>query len=171
VLVENGEYERAIAVDEELVRLRTAARSSPAELAGSITQLASVQFYAANLGTSDSLNERALELYRGLHGDRHPQVAELLINHRGAEPLFRDAVRSFTATQGATHLNTGIARIKLGRALLRQGRFAEAERETRAGYEIVKAQAEPAVSFLVAARTDLALALDSLGRKAAASAQ
>jgi len=62
------------------------------------------------------------------------------------------------------HLNVGIGRIKLGRALLRQGRFAEAAVETRAGYDILIKHANPAVSFLRAARTDLIAAYDSLGR-------
>lgn len=43
---------------------------------------------------------------------------------------------SFYRLQSANHIDTGVARIKLGRALRRQNRYAEAEAETRAGYEI-----------------------------------
>ena len=44
-----------------------------------------------------------------------------------AEQIYREVIGRFTQTQGAGHLNTGIAHHKLGRALVRQERFAEAE--------------------------------------------
>ena len=44
------------------------------------------------------------------------------------------------------------------------GRFAEADRESRAGYEILAPQLNPTVSWLVSARADLAAANDSLRR-------
>jgi serine/threonine-protein kinase len=62
------------------------------------------------------------------------------------------------------HLYTGIARIKLGRSLLRQRRLEDAARETRAGYDIVSAQSSPSVSWLTSARTDLVAAYEGLGR-------
>jgi len=55
----------------------------------------------------------------------------------------------------ATDINTGIARIKLGRVILRQYRYAEAETETRAGYDILVKQMDPKVTWLVSARKDL----------------
>lgn len=81
-----------------------------------------------------------------------------------AEPLYRQAVAIFTSTQGPDHMNTGIARIKLGRSLLRQRRFAEAASESFAGYEIVSKQSDPAIGFLKNARKDLVAAYDSLGQ-------
>jgi serine/threonine-protein kinase len=77
---------------------------------------------------------------------------------------FEEAITIFAATQGPNHTNTGIARIKLGRALLRQRRWAEAAAESLAGYEILKPQMDPGVSWLVAARKDLVAAYDSLGQ-------
>jgi len=59
-------------------------------------------------------------------------------------------------------LNTGIARIKLGRTLLRQHRYAEAVAETLPGYEILTKQTDPGVSWLVDARKDLVAAYDAL---------
>jgi serine/threonine-protein kinase len=112
-------------------------------------------------------------IYRAAYDDRHYLIGTALSNlatvhnerkdYRRAEALYREAVRRFADTQGPTHLNTGIAHIKLGRSLLRQGRFAEASRETLAGYDIVAPQAEPGISFLRAARRDLIIAYDSLG--------
>lgn len=80
-----------------------------------------------------------------------------------AERLFREAVDVFETVLPAGHSSTGIARIKLGRVLLRQGRYREAIEESAEGYDIVAQESEPGVSFLVAARSDLAAAWDSLG--------
>jgi eukaryotic-like serine/threonine-protein kinase len=55
-----------------------------------------------------------------------------------------------------------VARIKLGRALLNQGRFAEAARESLAGYGIIAKQASPSISWLDNARNDLVIEYDSL---------
>ena len=76
----------------------------------------------------------------------------------------REAVAIFTRGQSAEHLNTAIARIKLGRTLLRQRRFHEAEAETSAGYGILRGQVNPSVSWLNSARTDLAEIYERLGR-------
>ena len=81
-----------------------------------------------------------------------------------AERRVREALAIFRRTLPADHLNVGIARIKLGRALLRQGRFAEAVEESLAGHDIIARQADAGVSFLTAARADLATAYDSLGQ-------
>jgi serine/threonine-protein kinase len=65
-------------------------------------------------------------------------------------------------SQSPTHINTGIARIKLGRTLLRQQRYADAEVETRAGYDILSPQMDPKVSWLTNARKDLAEEYDGM---------
>src|SRR5205807_5065287 len=110
---------------------------------------------------------------RTVYGSKHQFVATGVSNlasvymaqrrYARAEPLFREAIDIYSETQGAEHLNTGIARIKLGRTVLRQGRYAEAARETLTGYQILTKQTDPAASWLVAARKDLGAAFDSLG--------
>ena len=87
-----------------------------------------------------------------------------------AEGLFREALAMFLATLGPRHANTAIARIKLGRSLLRQQRFSEAEKETLAGFEILSPQADPSISFLRAAREDLVAIYDALGQPDRAAA-
>jgi len=83
--------------------------------------------------------------------------------YRDAEGLFREAVEIFGEALSPEDTNTAIARIKLGRALLRQERWAEAEEESRAGYETLVTRTEPSVSWLQAARQDLAEAYGALG--------
>lgn len=62
----------------------------------------------------------------------------------------------YAKTLPPDHLNVAITQIKLGRALLRQNRFKEAEGETLAGYRILSKQAKPSVTWLQQARKDLA---------------
>ena len=83
-----------------------------------------------------------------------------------AERLYRQAIAIYERAQSPTHLNAGIGRIKLGRVLLRQERFAAAEAESLAGYRILAGQATPAVSWLQAARTDLAAIYGAIGKRA-----
>ena len=86
-----------------------------------------------------------------------------------AERHLRAAVAMFTETLGPDHSNVGIARTKLGRALLRQGRHREAIAECTAGYELLMKQASPAMSFVTNARADLVAAYTALGQPEAAA--
>ena len=61
----------------------------------------------------------------------------------------------YAETLSADHELVGIARVRLGGALLPQGRYAEAEAESRAGYEILIKQKDPKVAWLVKARQNL----------------
>jgi eukaryotic-like serine/threonine-protein kinase len=117
---------------------------------------------------------RAADIYRSAYGDDHQNVAIALANlsgaledagdDAGAERVLRDVVDRFTRALGADHRETGIARMKLGRSLLRQGRAAEAEAHTLAGYEIVGRESAPSARFLQDARRDLVEIYDALGR-------
>lgn len=129
--------------------------------------------------SADAYFTRMAAVYRAANGDAHFTVAVALSNRatvftaRGqlarAEAIYRDVVQRFTRAQGAEHVNTGIARIKLGRSLIRQGRWREGIAESEAGYEVVSRQSEPGVSFLQAARKDLAEAYTALAQPAAAA--
>jgi serine/threonine-protein kinase len=83
-------------------------------------------------------------------------------DYRHAEELFRDVVRRFTETLGADNVNTGIARLKLGRTLLHQNRYEDAEVETLASYGILTKQTSPSTSFVRAARKDLVAEYEGL---------
>jgi serine/threonine-protein kinase len=79
VLVERGAYDRAIGVLGDLVRLRSAGGET-AELATAINELADAQFYAGHYEIADSLNRDLLGRYGRLYGERHPKVADVIIN-------------------------------------------------------------------------------------------
>jgi eukaryotic-like serine/threonine-protein kinase len=298
VLDNRGAYDQAIAILDQTVQLYSAPGSEPVDLADSLYELANAHFYAGHYEKSEEINERALAMYKQIYGERHPRVAEILINlgaiqldtghyaaaeqydrqaldivqawygkdnpetatdltilarslvyqqrfaeasdllqqslaikertfgkvhpsvastlnelgsvalQQGkydaaeqyfermadiyrteygeqhylyatalsnlasvytaqqqwprAEKLYRQAIPIYIQSQSPTHINTGIARIKLGRTLLRQHRYADAEAETHAGYDILSAQMNPKVSWLMNARKDLAEEYEAL---------
>jgi serine/threonine-protein kinase len=108
---------------------------------------------------------RLVNIYQTLYHDRHYLIGIAVSNlasvyvakkqYSKAEQLYREAIRRFTDTLSADHLNTGVARIKLGGTLLRERRYAEAEAESLAGYRIVSKQASPSIGWLENAREDL----------------
>jgi len=143
-------------------------------VASALNDLGNVAMGQSRFDDAERRFRRIGEIYRSVYGDNHYLVGIAASNLAGvymarrdfttAEQMYRTAVATFSATQSPEHLNTGIARIKLGRALLRQGRTAEAEVESKAGYDIVSRQTAPTVSWLTSAREDLAAAYDLLHR-------
>ena len=302
VLQERGSYDEAVVLLDSVARLQGLGTAATPELSNTLTELANTHFYAGNMETSDSLNRMLLTMDSLLYGDRHPHVAEALINlgaiqvqlgeyaeaeryyrqaltiktdfygpehfqtganltmlgrslvyqgetrldeaeatlqralvinervygpvhprvastlndignvamarddydaaeaafsrmadtyvhiyagrhyligialsnlanvymERGdlvrADSLFRDVIWRFTDTLSPEHLNTGVARIKLGHALVLLDRHSDAEPELLAGYQIVSAQSNPGVSWLQSARRDLVRVYEALGR-------
>jgi serine/threonine-protein kinase len=79
-----------------------------------------------------------------------------------AEQLYREALQAYAKTLPAEHINVGITNIKLGRALLRQQKYVEAELHSLQGYTILSKQANPSVGWLKNARTDLGEIYDAL---------
>jgi eukaryotic-like serine/threonine-protein kinase len=126
------------------------------------------------LDEAESRFRRMEEIYKSIYNDHHYLIGIAISNlasvemerkqYARAEQLYRDAARRFTETLSPHHLNTGIARVKLGRSLLRQGRSREAEVESTAGYQILIAQTSPSVSWVRAARKDLADIYMSMGQ-------
>lgn len=306
ILEEKGDYDRAIPLLEQAVRLRSAPDGSPADLASSLYELANVYFYAGRYKDSQALNNRVLIMCRKIYGDRHPRVADALVNlgaieqdrgnyqeaekfHRQAlqitrsfygenhyrtaanftmvaralvyqkrfdeavlllrqalaiqertfgsihprvasalnelgnvavmrnqfaeakvdfgrmvviyrrvyggrhyligtalsnlgsvymadkdnaraERLFREALAMYQQTLQPDHLNTAIVRIKLGRTLLRQARYSDAESETVRGYQILRKQVNPSASWLNSAQRDLVQIYDALNQRQKAAA-
>jgi len=115
---------------------------------------------------------RTGEIYTSVYGDKHYLVALARANRASvylarkqfteAEAQFRDVIARFNVALSPTHMNTGIAHIKLGRALLGEKRYREAVEEILAGYRTLSAQTDPSVTWLKSARTDLITAYEAL---------
>jgi len=141
-------------------------------VASSLNDLGNAASMQGKYDLAESYFQRMVEIYRAAYGEHHYLLATALSNlatvYTGrhewarAEAIYRQAIPIYIESQSATHINTGIARIKLGRALLRQQRYAEAVVETRAGYDILVPQMDPKVSWLMNARKDLVEEYDAL---------
>lgn len=108
---------------------------------------------------------RAADIYRNIYGENHHMFAVEIGNiasldldmkkYVEAEDLLRQAIKIDTASQSPTHMNVGIDHIRLGRSLLRQKRYREAEGETLEGYQILHGQTASGSKYLQRARQDL----------------
>ncbi|MEZ4455438.1 MAG: tetratricopeptide repeat protein [Gemmatimonadales bacterium] len=145
-------------------------------IASTLNEIAGIAYQRDRYDEAEAAYRRIIDIYRAVYPGGHYYIGIALANlagvyqgrrqHRQAEALYREALAIYEKTLDAGNVNIGIGHIKLGRSLLRQGRFGEAVTETRKGYEMLIAQANPAVSFLRAARLDLVAGYDSLGRTA-----
>jgi len=136
VLEERGASEEAIKILQEPVRINSADGNISPDLASSVNELASAQFYAGHYTIADSLFHRVLDMHRQLYGDRHPSVADDLINlgavqqdlgyYAEAEKFQRHALQINLAYYGPNHPQTAHNLIGLGRALVMEKRLDEA---------------------------------------------
>ncbi len=136
VLEEKGDYDQAIPVLKEAVRMRSIPGSSAADLAGSLYELANVYFYAGRYQEAEALNQRVLTISRSIYGERHPRVAETLINlgaiqqdlghYLEAEKFHRQALPITQAYYGKDHYRTASNITMVARALVFQKRLEEA---------------------------------------------
>ncbi len=144
------------------------------QVAEAVNELGNVAFAEDKNDLAEARFRRVLTIYRAVFGEQHQFVGVAMSNlasvllekkeYRTAEDLYRRSIAIYSTVLSPDHVNTGIGHIKLGRTLLRQHRYAEATAESRAGYDILIRQTDPATSFIRAARKDLAAAYDSLGR-------
>lgn len=134
-------------------------------------ELGLAAFQIHDYATAAPAFEHAVDGYHGVDG-RHFQEGVSLANLGSvrlaqgqpttAETSFRQALRIFGDVLPADHLNVAVARSKLGRALLRQTRAAEARAELEAALPVLEKQPGGPSSSLVAVREDL----DAIGRAA-----
>lgn len=169
---ENKYDEAASALNEALAIQQRAYGPVHPSVAEILNELGNVASMNNHLDEAEAYFQRSVEIYRTIYGDHHYLVAIALSNlasiytdrknYARAEELFRDVVRRYKETLPADNVNIGIAEVKLGRAVLRQNRFKDAEPETMAGYDILSKQSSPSTSFIRAARKDLAAEYDGL---------
>jgi len=172
-LTYQSKFDEAVSVLQRALRIQesTHGLAHPA-VAEAVNELGNVLAVRNLQAEAAQMFMRAADIYRQVHGEQHYLVAIALSNvayaqmqqadYVRAEALFRRVIDTFSRTLGPANVNTGIARIKLGRTILRAGRPAEAVTETLAGYRILSAQTNPSISYLQAARADLATAYDAI---------
>jgi serine/threonine-protein kinase len=134
----------------------------------SITLLANDYFYMSDYVRSEQLNRQGLELDRRLHGDRHPNVAEDLINLAnieesrqqlpGAERDYRQAYEILRDWYGASHPDAAEAEVYLAQTLTREQKYAEAAAAIRNALDVLEAEGASAP------RRMLAIAFNAQGK-------
>jgi serine/threonine-protein kinase len=131
------------------------------------------------LDEAEKLFQRVTEIYSKAYGDRHYRVALAISNsasvylnrkdYARAEAMYREAIERYRQVLPPGHAYIAIAEIKLGRALVAEKRYAEAEQHTLAGYRELSKQVNASVTWLQSARKDLVAIYDALGQPAKAA--
>ena len=171
-LQNDGKYNEAVQVLDESVRIQSAPGGDPADLTESLTALADAHSYLGHYSIVDALDRRALDIDRQIYGPAHPHLADELSDLGGnqeiqghyaeSEMYYRQAVQDFTEELSADSVDTGIAQIKLGRVLLAERRYQDAEAQSSAGYRILAKLPSPPVRFWQFACEDLAAEYEAL---------
>jgi eukaryotic-like serine/threonine-protein kinase len=135
VLDKRGSYASAIQILERAEALQLTSGLPTTALAVTLKELADTHFYAGHYDLCESLTRRALVIDRQLHGERHPLVADDLVNlgavqyERGnyadAEDFYRQALNIVRAWYGPDHPEVAADLSMLGRALIAEQRFDE----------------------------------------------
>jgi serine/threonine-protein kinase len=166
-LVYEGRYDEASSLLQQSLAIKEAAYGKVhPSVASTLNELGSVELkQGKNYDAAIAYFTRMADICSVVYGEKHYWYATAIANTGSvymaqkdwprAEREYRIAIPIYTEAQSATSTNVGIARIKLGRVLLRQRRYAEAETESREGYDILVKQMDPKVSWLVNARNDL----------------
>ena len=174
-LVFQGRYDEGVKLSEQALAIQEHVYGPEhPKVANVLNELGTVALQHGKFDDAESRFRRMAAIYKSAYGERHYLYALALSNvasvylarkqYSLAEPMFRDVVRRFSDALSPNDLNTGTARIKLGRALLGQKRYAEAEGHTLAGYNIMIRQTSSGVSWVQSARKDLITIYDALGQ-------
>ncbi|MGZ3479420.1 MAG: tetratricopeptide repeat protein [Myxococcaceae bacterium] len=117
---------------------------------------------------------RMADIYDQVHHGKHYLVGVALSNladleqRRGngqhAQELFRRVLAVYQEVLAADHPLQGIARVRYGHVLLAARQTADAEAQSRAGYEILSKRKDPPPMWMKMAREDLASTYRELGR-------
>jgi eukaryotic-like serine/threonine-protein kinase len=148
VLEDRGAYTQAIPLFERAVKIQSASASATRDLAASLSELANSEFYLGEYDASEALNQRVLAMHRQLYGDRHPLVADTLINlgaiefQRGDfaedERYSRAALSIVRSWYGAKHPETADTMTIVAQSLTAQRRYGEAEAMLRQSLAILE---------------------------------
>jgi eukaryotic-like serine/threonine-protein kinase len=180
-LVAEERYDDAAPLGQQAlaIRERVFGAVSP-QVASTVNELGITALRTKKYDAADAYFARNVAIYQAVYHGPHNLLGTALSNRgsvysaRGdnaqAEKYFRDALAVYLKILPPTHLDVGIVRVKLGRVLMRQRRFADGEWESAAGLAVLLQQTSPAVGFVKNARGDLAQMYDSLGQPAKAAA-
>ncbi|MCC7155821.1 MAG: serine/threonine protein kinase [Bryobacterales bacterium] len=165
VLLERGQYASAIEILEKALRDQPLFAQPSQEQATVLLGIAGAQFYLSHYKESEEINRRVIGLYTRLYGDRHPQLADPLINlgsiaqdtgrFADAERYYRQAYDIYKEYYGASHPEVAASLRGIGRALVSQKRYDEAERMLRQVLAVREESYGPDHPYIASTLSDL----------------
>ena len=141
-----------------------------------LNELGSEELYTKNLLQAEAHYLQAVNIYRQTLGDENQETTVArnnlasvylkLAQYPRAEKIFSDVLQILVKDNLARTFNAGVTRIKLGRALTREGRYREAEAQLHEGCDILRQMAGPNAEWIVSVRPDLATIYQAIGQPA-----
>ncbi len=139
-----------------------------------LNQLGMLAFQREQWNAGAEYDIRAADIYRRTLGAKNQATLSAQNNlasvylklgeYQRAEKIFSQTVAVLVEQNLGETLNAGITHIKLGRALVRQRRYREADIQLREGCAIVSEKAGPSAQWIVAVRPDIAEVQAALAR-------
>ncbi|HEX5227910.1 MAG TPA: tetratricopeptide repeat protein [Bryobacteraceae bacterium] len=136
VLEARGAYDKAIPMLQEAARLQSGPDAPSTELAATLKELADAHFYAGHYDLCEALTQSTLAIHRQTFGDRHPLVADDLINlgaveferarYADADRFYRQALDINEGWYGKENPEIASNLSMLGRALVFEKKYDEA---------------------------------------------
>jgi serine/threonine protein kinase/lipopolysaccharide biosynthesis regulator YciM len=166
--IEAGELlKRALAIQEKAY-----GTNSP-HVAYVLSQAGTLASQQHNLNTAIGDYQRAADIYKTSAGPTDYRVAVVTANlatvyadqkrYPQSEQAFKDALTILSVARPDTNdIDTAIDRVKLGRTLLLEHRYKEAEQQSRTGFESLLKQTSPQTNFVQGARQDLIAIYEAL---------
>ena len=162
-----GQYDAALPLHEQAVRVRRAADADPLDLAQSMHELAVLHFRLADSRAAEQLMRDVVRHRAAALGADHPDVAialdnvAVLLSRQGrydeAADLYARSLEVLRRAYGDEHDEVAISLNNLAVLYDRQGRFGEAEPLFREVVAIRQATYEPPHTGLADALTNLGL--------------
>ena len=138
-----------------------------------LNALASVELGEKHFQEAERDDSRVVDIYRSAYGDVDYRVAVALGNlasvyqaekrYAKCEALLQEVIGRFTRALGAGNIQTGMAQVRLGMALLEDGKYGSSVEQSLAGYQVISKQMNPNSGWVKGARRDLAAAYMALG--------
>jgi serine/threonine-protein kinase len=173
ILEDEGKYDEAAQLLQQALPAEERAYGTVhPKVAVMLNIMAGLDEQRGRLDQAESDLTRMLDIERSVYGEKHPSVTTAMANlanlylekkqYVRAERLYREVVQRFTEEFSADSMATGIAHIKLGRVLLRERHYQDAEAHSSAGYRILAKQVGPSMKFRRFACEDLAAEYEAL---------
>ena len=134
--------------------------------------MAGLDEWRGKLDQAEGYLTQMLRIERSVYGDKHPSVTTAMANlahlyllkkdYVRSEQLYREVVQRFTEELSADSVDSGIVQIKLGRVLLAERKYQDAETHSSAGYRILAKQTSPSMVIRHYACEDLAAEYEAL---------